>query len=723
MVSCIGLVTRVSVLVGTGMFLAGVWTVQSGLAEGKNIPEASQIYISPRNGTLEKIHQGTGPLVICIQDAHADSLAQKNIADIIHTLHRNYSIDLVGVEGSSGMVDTSLFSTFPAKKARDLVSQYLLSEGRLTGAELAGIDSERPLQLLGIEDPSLYLANYDSLLASEPTRTRALVVVSKIDKDMGSLMQLAYSPELKEWNNLWEGYEGGMVPLRDMVGKVVEQSKKYAIDLDKFSQWSLYQNLMEREKNQNLDAVEKDRTMAVQDLTLKLNTSDLKELTIWTMQFRVGAVSTADFYRRLIAWMGPQKINYPRIVAYAQYLSDMEKLDRAKLQKEMASIGDLIFSKMAPTKGPQEGIRNAAKTAKVLAGFLRLRSSYADYRWVASHLPEVRASAVLSKLEALCRQTRVPYSLTVSDARTLQDGLDQAIRFYELAVQRNGVLASNCLAQMKLRKRNAGILLAGGFHTEGIVQYLVERHVSVVVVLPKAGTRNVESRYLALLLRKETPYLNIYRRKKQSDVLSGAIGWLCPKNDDSRATALAPTSLFGDAISILQPKFEAVNEDFQWEYVTRLLAGAVVTREMRPSQIGPAWEKALSQRMQELGLSGIIEPGQMVAMQSKHSGVLSSITSIGMCLTLSDGESYVPVGINGIPFVYHMARGEMNGTVEDETAFMNSVVPKMAAAARLSETAVRSSLVHYLRQSATPLTPVPAMPAVEKSREAVEPAA
>jgi hypothetical protein len=130
------------------------------------------------------------PLVILIQDLHANVGVQKNIAAILYRLNRiNKDRGLVVcVEGASGEGDVSLLRSLPGP-IRHAFEEMLLHRAYLTGAELAATESAAdvyqmwtvfwnrvktvftkseypapvsisPIKLWGVDDPDLYRKNW-----------------------------------------------------------------------------------------------------------------------------------------------------------------------------------------------------------------------------------------------------------------------------------------------------------------------------------------------------------------------------------------------------------------------------------------------------------------------------------------------------------------------------------------------------------------------------------
>ncbi len=108
-------------------------------------------------------------------------------------------------------------------------------------------------------------------------------------------------------------------------------------------------------------------------------------------------------------------------------------------------------------------------------------------------MDKIRLVSVLKKISDLraTREDMEAYSKMAGASRDLlrdrpilREFLDQVVRFYDIARQRDLVLIQKTLQGMSEGNEDRAILVSGGFHTQGIAQFLRDRGVSYVVVAP-----------------------------------------------------------------------------------------------------------------------------------------------------------------------------------------------------------------------------------------------
>src|SRR5258708_3030976 len=110
----------------------------------------------------------SSPLVVLVQDLHANPGVQRNIAEILKSLAKTLQQKkgstenrflTVFAEGAKGPFDVSILRNVPNAKVKAQAVQKFLGEAKLTGAEVAAIESPTPMHLWGVDEKDLYLKN------------------------------------------------------------------------------------------------------------------------------------------------------------------------------------------------------------------------------------------------------------------------------------------------------------------------------------------------------------------------------------------------------------------------------------------------------------------------------------------------------------------------------------------------------------------------------------
>ena len=153
--------------------------------------------------------------VVLIKDAHCIYEAQENIKHILEILVSESNFELICVEGASGLVDTSLFQSFPDKSALKKACDKFVKQGYLTASEAFSVCQGRELgfTLWGVEDEELYFEDLRLFreTMSHSKKTEKFITVSLETARL--LKDNIYNPELKKFDRLREKFQEDQLDL------------------------------------------------------------------------------------------------------------------------------------------------------------------------------------------------------------------------------------------------------------------------------------------------------------------------------------------------------------------------------------------------------------------------------------------------------------------------------------------------------------------------------
>ncbi|NTV51479.1 MAG: hypothetical protein HGA76_00495 [Candidatus Firestonebacteria bacterium] len=150
---------------------------------------------------------------------------------------------------------------------------------------------------------------------------------------------------------------------------------------------------------------------------------------------------------------------------------------------------------------------------------------YALYLETAEHILSVSASqaeidayltasrnvsltAIQKYLVAECRKLKLGAgedAIAGEDMTALEKSMQQGLVFYQLAGLRNRALLEKTAARLRVRGEQQAVLVAGGFHTEGIAQQARAQGWSVVVVRPRQVDPAAANNYFLRLRYPDQP--------------------------------------------------------------------------------------------------------------------------------------------------------------------------------------------------------------------------
>jgi hypothetical protein len=150
------------------------------------------------SGNLAKIdaaYQGSKRLIIHIHDLHCNYEAQSNIRKLLERLHKKYKISTVAIEGAARPVNVTKLRDFPDAEIKSEIVDYLVRQGKLSGAEAFAILSQTPIALEGIENYETYQHNLATV--REFLNSESQGACLDIGNSLQELKDIVFSSRLK----------------------------------------------------------------------------------------------------------------------------------------------------------------------------------------------------------------------------------------------------------------------------------------------------------------------------------------------------------------------------------------------------------------------------------------------------------------------------------------------------------------------------------------------
>ncbi len=253
--------TSLSMLLSLLMLMPLVsWAVDPGtyLQSGQPYLIMNQKVVTvPRQfGAVEQAYEAPNSrgVVIHIQDLHCHYEVQSNIANILKDLAQRLGINLIGIEGSGRLINTSKLGTFPLARAKKAVGHYLMKQGLISGAEYFSALSSQPLFLEGIENEELYLKNLQT--ARSFLNSESLGYCADLKEMLRSIKKRFYHQPLLGLEQMTQSYKDGRSSQADYAGQLWQMAKKQDLDLAPFSQIFRY---LQQQKSSYVTGINPDR--------------------------------------------------------------------------------------------------------------------------------------------------------------------------------------------------------------------------------------------------------------------------------------------------------------------------------------------------------------------------------------------------------------------------------------------------------------------------------
>jgi phosphomannomutase len=495
-------------------------------------------------GTVRSKFTGqTGRTIVHIQDAHCNFEAQSNISRILEQLSKDSGIDMISVEGAEGNVDTAWFRAFPDAEIRREVATYFMKKGEITGAEFFSINSDYNGTIFGAETRDYYVQNLRAFLDMYPYKDSIMEYLKGLKSVGERLKSIIYPPKLRELDRSINAFEHKEMDL----SKYAEYLEKATID-NKINRrvhgnFSKLIDTLEYEKKIDFDIVDGERTKYIDDLAAILSKENMAELVAQSIRFKKGYIKSVDFYSHLRDLAREHSIpmlqEYPNLFYYYIYSKIYDGIEIEELFKEIDLIERALKTVLIKDDVQLKLDKFSEKVDKLIS-LVNIELTNDDYDRFSQMAGAFSIDDVVAFYGSMASRYNLNYSIgSVPDV--VRENLPKMVDFYEIAIKRDMALVENTLAQMEREGKDRSVLIAGGFHTRGMVDLLERKGVSYVVVTPKI-TKDVESPYIQVLTNQRTSIEDI--------ITESAMPGTRPEASRGTGGLLSPLLRFGYGISL-----------------------------------------------------------------------------------------------------------------------------------------------------------------------------
>ncbi|MBI1882953.1 MAG: hypothetical protein HYS08_01955, partial [Chlamydiae bacterium] len=422
-------------------------------------PLSSNVNVSTKLGDILERHQGSSDkLIIHIQDVHCHFEAQSNSAKIMNELmkeHEAHGLKMIGLEAAGGEVDTSKFTAFPDPAIRKMLAEYLMKEGKISGAEYLSIVKNKPLPLQGIENMKEYFTHLVQFDRGQELKSKAEPILQGIEKRIEGLKEEIYSKEVKEILKENERYASGKIELGDYVEYLIScfanrtsniehrtsnqtesevRSPKYDVRVT-HPNIDLMLQMSEIEKNLDLKAVEEERIKVIEELSKSLVKEEVIELMTKSLYYRLEKMDAWEYYEYLKKLIerntegqrsrvkdqenrdqsnSPLKVrgdggvmkdkgSYINLTQYIQMTELYHQIDSNVLMKECEELSQSVLDQTL--KSPEEkGLHKIEEDFALLKNLIEIELKKSQYKIYLENKERVTFKSIVERINEIAVQ-------------------------------------------------------------------------------------------------------------------------------------------------------------------------------------------------------------------------------------------------------------------------------------------------------------------------------
>jgi hypothetical protein len=470
-----------------------------------------------------------GRIIIHIQDAHANLDAQVNLARIICELLPQISESenpFVGIEGAIGSYDLKELRDFPLKDVREAVGQDFVKNGKFIGAEYASIIADRDFTLYGLEDTDLFRQDYNAFYNVSEKQDDIEKAIEEIEQQIEELKELIYGKPLKKFDESAAAYEKQSMQLIEFLKILYPTLDELGIDLMRYVSLMQFKEIFMLEQGLDRSALEGEIEKLVNECIVHSSpTSDASSVVIArsadgaTKQsqdnirtlysdYKAGKVAEREMVFTLMNLAISRDIaldRFPNIEKLTQYYRKFALIDFNMLMREILKANNEIRNKLATTKD-ENLLVELWRIVVILKQLVSLKVVREDVSEFRREKMKYSLPFIYKGLEVLAQRKGITMEFTRPQI-DFEEVLTLADEFYTVAEERNTAMLDNLLSEMDRTGQTIGILVAGGFHSDGIVDMLKERNISYLTIAPRIDELGENVAYMDRMMGAGMPQM------------------------------------------------------------------------------------------------------------------------------------------------------------------------------------------------------------------------
>ncbi|MDR2425692.1 MAG: hypothetical protein LBD46_00675, partial [Endomicrobium sp.] len=446
---------------------------------------------------------GSDTVVINIQDLHSHPRVQKNISKIIDVFDKKYGVKDIYLEGAYGQLDTSWLSSSDDKNLREWVLESLIDSGRLTGAEYYSVVSGRPNIIKGLENEKEYLENLRRFGTILEAQDEISIILNSISEDINTLKKQYYTRQQKKLDELSQQYVQGKIAAKKYFTLLYKHTEKLGIDIYKYENINTYKSLLDQERDLDYKRISAELSMLIIKLKEILpyqaykmivdnteNFSEIDKLYVYLIRF------SKEYGINL-------EINFSALSKFLNYVELSQKINPLELIKEESKLVDEINENFS-SNTEERNVVSIVSFQKYLRDFMSSKITSDDYKYYEANKKEFQTLWVKyidnTKLELLDEYRKIAeefYKVNIDRNKYFFDnidGLQNTVKLSEDNISENDT--EKVVSSLK-NARNIYVIVTGGFHTQGVSQYLAEKGISTITITPNVtdGVKAAEETY------------------------------------------------------------------------------------------------------------------------------------------------------------------------------------------------------------------------------------
>jgi len=482
---------------------------------------ADNINISRDIAQVETAKKRSGKeIIIDIQDSHASLSAQYSIVEILKKLMEDYKVDVVAIEGSSGFIDTTVFSSIPDKNIKEKTAAYLMKESMISAGEFFSVMNDSNVALYGVEDSALYEANLKSFREIYSKNKDVIGLVDKTLEELSPAEKKIYGNDLGKMVFKSRLHRDGKISFEvywDFIEKFCSERKIVLTGTDNIDK---FRSLSALERNIDFTKATLERKMLITSLMEISDKQELGMIVLESLSFDKGKINEVMYHKWLLDFAKSKKIDitaYPELLKYYEYIEKYTDIDIVGLQDETERIESSIITSLIST-GSESDLYRLTDILRMVKGLFEIKLSSLEVNRLRGEIDVLSGKASRDILNRYAKN-----SVKDDDVQRIVSESKKSLVFYDIAHKRDEAMINNTIQAMRREGKSVAALITGGHHSSGLSDLMNRNGLSYLILMPKYS-KEITRPYVAILTKKSGPYSELVKTGSYDLALPSVLG-------------------------------------------------------------------------------------------------------------------------------------------------------------------------------------------------------
>ena len=475
--------------------------------------------------------------VIYVQNTYTTIESQNNISKMVELLVKVNGIDYVITDAMEGLFDTTVYESTSQKKIIQKFYEDLLQKGLLSSQEKDVIDrmSEYPFSVDHIKGFSLAEQDITAFTKTLQGVEQMVLFTTQLQKTIDALKKVWYPAPLYAFDRTYVDYDQNKMGLFEYLSFLEKEAlsfpgvQTYITASDALKNISLSLKL---EENLQFELLPLETKTALTFIEDRLPLPHKEQLTAQTLYYRLGLISSSEYYLFLGDLLAPYikhehdnvstkdqhdnasallpMENIKNLIEYIHLLNLQKKIRSDLVIKDIHAVSEQLWNELKNTYVPEQEthrkimlLKNLTHKCTILQRHLNLKFTLQDIQSFQKKNYRFTTQKLITILTIHAQKHNIPIPPDFKDMtflHTVDHFMSSINDFYSIILKNHDTFALKIIDGIKKENKTRVIIITNPLYADAVLHHLEKENISYIMVSPKVTS-----------LKETTPYFDLLK--------------------------------------------------------------------------------------------------------------------------------------------------------------------------------------------------------------------